>query len=83
MRFYLTMRCESCDNDMHYGPIMSLLDHHHRGLPVVDADLIEQTRVDCDRCGARHYVGDFDVFVEQADVEDETETEEDVDDDDE
>lgn len=82
MRFYLTTRCESCDNDMHYGPVLSTLDDH-RGLPVIDADLLAQTRVDCDRCGTRHYFGDLDVFVEPSDVEDEAdETEEDDDGDD-
>lgn len=65
--YYVTFDCEVCDATVHYGPCATLLEHN--GRPVVTVDVLSQERVDCDDCGARHYFGDVDVYVEGRDEE--------------
>lgn len=69
-RFYFVVQCPKCDEDIYYGPVMSLLEH--KGLMAVPFDMMAQTRVDCD-CDAVIWFGDFDetMYVEGGDDDDE------------
>jgi hypothetical protein len=71
--YYLSLECEVCDHTIYYGPCGTLLEHN--GYPVVPLDVATQERLDCDNCGAMHYVSELDVYVEGGDAPDENENE--------
>jgi len=69
MRFYLSMECEGCDETVHTGPVMTLIERN--GLPVIPYDIAAQESFYCDECGTDHHTGDFDVRVEPGDEDEE------------
>lgn len=80
-RIYLVLECDTCGEDMFYGPCGSLLDHRD-GIPVFPADIASTTRFDCEHCGGVTYTGDFYDFLENEegeipDDEDDEDSEED------
>lgn len=65
--FYMLVQCPGCDEEIHLR-MVSLLDHN--GLLVVPADMIEQTRVDCENCGGTAYYGELDCEFEGGEEDD-------------
>lgn len=74
MRFYLSLSCQECDNEVRYGPTLTL--DTHRGLPVVPVEVVEQTNFVCDRCDTQNWTGEVELISMPPDVD---EDEEDVD----
>lgn len=64
-RFYLSMECHECEEDMFLGPAGTTITHN--GLPVVPYDFASQESFHCDNCGTEHILGDFDYLVEPGD----------------
>lgn len=62
MRFYLTAQCANCDEDIVYGPCMTLIEHE--GLPAIPFDMASQTSFECEACGQSSYTGDFELLSE-------------------
>lgn len=63
MRFYLSLTCDECENEVYVGVVITL--HEHRGLPVVPIDVFTQETFVCDHCGTRHDTGDVNVWIER------------------
>ena len=78
MTYYVSLECEVCDHEIHYGLCATTIEHN--GHPVIPIDLASQTRVDCDNCGAKHYFGELDVYVEGGEVPEVENEDEDEDD---
>lgn len=77
---YLLMECENCDEEIYYGVCVTTLEHN--GLPAIPFDTAAQTNFECPKCGADNYTGDFEVFCEGGnDQDDEPEGEDDEDED--
>lgn len=62
-KIYLVFTCPECDEDMYYGPVVSLLPER-RGIPVFPGDTAEQLQVTCEECGSTTFFGDLDYEVE-------------------
>lgn len=60
--FYLSLTCGNCDEEVLYGPCATTMEH--RGLPVIPFDLLAQSQVLCDYCGADNYTGEFEIHSE-------------------
>lgn len=65
IRFYLSMECHECEEDMFLGPVGTTITHN--GLPVLPYDFASQESFCCDNCGTEHILGDFDYEVEGGD----------------
>lgn len=65
IRFYLSMECHMCEEDMFLGPVATTITHN--GLPVVPYDFASQESFCCDNCGTEHFLGDFDYEVQGGD----------------
>lgn len=65
IRFYLSMECDKCEDDMFLGPVATTITHN--GLPVMPYDFASQESFCCDNCGTEHILGDFDYEVEGGD----------------
>jgi len=61
-RFYLSMECQNCAEDMFLGPVATTITHN--GLPVMPYDFASQESFTCDNCGTEHVLGDFDYVAE-------------------
>lgn len=69
MKFYLSMECGHCGEDILYGPVLCLTSH--AGLPVVPFDIAAGETFTCDHCGTEHHTtGDFYDEVEEIDKAD-------------
>jgi hypothetical protein len=68
VRFYVSLDCEGCQNQVYYGPVLTL--DEHRELPVVDAHVATATNFTCDHCGVQNWTGELDVYSEDGDVDD-------------
>lgn len=62
LSFYFLIDCPKCDEDIYYGPCITLLEHNQR--MVIPVDMVEQSRVDCEACGTTVFLGDLDYFYE-------------------
>jgi hypothetical protein len=65
MRFYLTATCGNCDEDIAYGPCLTLVEYD--GLPAISYDMAAQQNFYCEHCRANNYTGDFEMFTEGGD----------------
>lgn len=60
--FYQYVYCRSCDEEIIDGPCMTFMQHN--GHPVIPFDLAAQSVFTCDKCGARNFTGEFEIFTE-------------------
>ncbi len=72
LNFYFVLNCPKCDEEVHYGVCITLLEH--RGLPVIPIDMAGQSQVDCEACGAQIFVGELDMYSPNSDATEYSET---------
>lgn len=62
MYFYPTLNCAECDNEIYWGPCVTLIETDD-GLPVIPLDIGAQ-QITCPDCGTNNYTGDVEILTE-------------------